>query len=78
MVNMVRLLSNNGVDMNYDHDSYISLRNEHGVQNIPGRNYKPDIKNILLENMPDINIVKRGGPQPEIALSQRTTDKVLK
>lgn len=78
IVNMVRVLSNDGVDMNSVHDSYISLRNEHGVHTIPGRNYKPDVKNILLENIPDIKFVKRGGPKPEIALPQRTTDKVLK
>ena len=61
MVSMVRVLSNDGVDMNSVHDSYISLRNEHGVHTIPGRNNKPDVKNILLENIPDINFVKRGG-----------------
>ena len=72
------MLSNDGVDMNYVHDCYISLRNEHGVHTIPGRNYKPDVKNILLEHIPDINFVKRCGPKPEIALSHRTTDKVLK
>ena len=75
---MVHVSSNDGVDMNYVHDSYISLRNEHGVYTIPVRNYKPDVKNILLENIPDINFVKRGGPKPEIALLQRTTDKALK
>ena len=48
IVNMVCVLSNDGVDMNSVHDSYISLRNEHGVHTIPGRNYKPDVKNILL------------------------------
>ena len=48
IVNMVRVLSNDGVDMNYVHDSYISLRNEHGIHTIPVRNYKPDVKNILL------------------------------
>ena len=74
---MVRVLSNDGVDMHSVH-SYISLRNEHGVHTIPGRNYKPDVKNILIENIPDINFVKSGGPKPEIALSQRTTYKVLK
>ena len=46
IVNMVRVLSNDGVDMNSVHDSYISLRNEHGVHTIPDRNYKPDVKNI--------------------------------
>ena len=75
---MVRMLSNDGVDMNSVHDSYISLRNEHGVHTIPGRNYKHDVKKILLEYISDINFVKRGGPKPEIALSHRTTDKVLK
>ena len=75
---MVRVLSNDGVDMNSVHDSYISLRNEHGIHTIPGRNYKPDVKNILLENITDINVVQRGGPKPEIALSQRTKDKDLK
>ena len=78
IVNMVRVLSNDGVDMNSVHDSYISLRNEHGVHTIPGRTYKPDVKNIILQNIPDINFVKRGGPKPEIALSQRTLDKVHK
>ena len=77
-IEMIRVLSNDGVDMNSVHDSYISLRNEHGVHTIPGRNYKPDVKDILLENIPDIKFVKRGGPKPEIALSQRTADKVLK
>ena len=48
IVNMVRVLSNDGVDMNSVHDSYISLCNEHGVHAIPGRNYKPHVKNILL------------------------------
>ena len=78
IVNTVRVLSNDGVDMNSVHGSYIFLRNDHGVHTIPGRNNKPDVKNILQENILDINFVKRGGPKPEIALSQRTTDKVLK
>ena len=48
IVNMVRVLSNDGVDMNSVHDSYTSLLNEHGVHPIPGRTYQPDIKNIML------------------------------
>ena len=68
IVNMVRALSNDGVDINSVH-SYISLRNEHGVHTIPGRNYKPDVENILLEN------ILRCHRGPQIRSSKSTVTK---
>ena len=63
-------------DMNSIHEKYLSLLQETGVKFDSKANYKPHIKNVLLENTPEIEFLKRG-PKPEIVFTKATKERML-
>jgi len=53
-----------------------SFRSENNVTFNPDTNFKPHIKGILLESIPDIEFVNQG-PKPEIVFSTKTKEVLM-
>ena len=62
--------------MNSVHEKYLSLLQEKGVNFDSKTNYKPHMKNVLLENIPETEFLKCG-PKPEIVFTKATKERML-
>ena len=63
-------------DVNSVQEKYRSLLNEKGVQFNPEKDYKPHIKTVSLQRIPEIEFLKRGS-KPEMLFTRMTRDRML-